>query len=130
MAHGHVAGVVDKGALEFCGYPPTDQLGGLEGHPLPATDLERSVLPARLADFDVRDLDALLASGEVLFQGRGSLGLRDARVALFLADSVDTLLVPPAPLPISVEEHEPSLIRQVQHALTGHGAMFFHELLA
>ncbi|MBK7774738.1 MAG: DEAD/DEAH box helicase [Sandaracinaceae bacterium] len=107
-----------------------DVIAQLEGYPLPATDLERSVLPARLADFDVRDLDALLASGEVLFQGRGSLGLRDARVALFLADSVDTLLVPPAPLPISVEEHEPSLIRQVQHALTGHGAMFFHELLA
>jgi len=106
-----------------------DVIGQLEGCPLPASDLERSILPARLADFDVRDLDALLASGDVLFQGRGALGPRDARVALFLADHVDTLLVPPPPMPVALPD-DPSLILRVRQALTQRGALFFHELQA
>ena len=63
----------------------------LEGLPLPASVLERDVLPARVAGYTPRLLDELGAAGEVVWIGRGSLGRDDGRVALFRRDRVDLL---------------------------------------
>ena len=63
----------------------------LEGVPLPASVLERDVLPARVAGYTPRLLDELGAAGEVVWIGRGSLGRDDGRVALFRRDRVDLL---------------------------------------
>ncbi len=63
----------------------------LEGVPLPASVLERDVLPARVAGYIPRLLDELGAAGEVVWIGRGSLGRDDGRVALFRRDRVDLL---------------------------------------
>ena len=50
-----------------------DQLAGL---PIPASVLERDVLPARIPGYQPRLLDELGAMGEVAWVGRGSLGPR------------------------------------------------------
>ena len=51
----------------------------LEGVPIPASVLERDVLPARVAGYTPRLLDELGAAGEVVWVGRGSLGRDDGR---------------------------------------------------
>ncbi len=57
-----------------------DQLAGL---PIPASVLERDVLPARIPGYQPRLLDELGALGEVAWVGRGSLGRDDGRIALY-----------------------------------------------
>ncbi|HEX7592176.1 MAG TPA: helicase-related protein [Candidatus Limnocylindrales bacterium] len=56
-----------------------DQLAGV---PIPASVLERDVLPARVPGYQPRLLDELGALGEVSWVGRGSLGRDDGRVVL------------------------------------------------
>ena len=48
---------------------------------VPASALERDVLPARLPRYRPGDLDTLCAAGEVVWAGMGPLGERDGRVA-------------------------------------------------
>jgi ATP-dependent Lhr-like helicase len=57
-----------------------DQLAGV---PIPASVLERDVLPARVPGYQPRLLDELGALGEVAWVGRGSLGRDDGRVVLY-----------------------------------------------
>jgi ATP-dependent Lhr-like helicase len=57
-----------------------DQLAGV---PIPASVLERDVLPARVPGYAPRLLDELGAMGEVAWVGRGSLGRDDGRIALY-----------------------------------------------
>jgi len=57
-----------------------DQLAGL---PIPASVLERDVLPARIPGYQPRLLDELGSMGEVAWVGRGSLGRDDGRIALY-----------------------------------------------
>jgi ATP-dependent Lhr-like helicase len=73
-----------------------DTIEILQGAALPASDLEREILPARVLDYSPADLDALMASGHVVWIGREQLGDRDGRIALYLADSLPHLL-PPSP---------------------------------
>ncbi|HSO28861.1 MAG TPA: DEAD/DEAH box helicase [Candidatus Sulfomarinibacteraceae bacterium] len=56
-----------------------DQLSGLA---IPASVLEREVLPARVPGYQPRLLDELGALGEVGWVGRGSLGRDDGRIVL------------------------------------------------
>ena len=56
-----------------------DQLAGV---PLPASVLERDILPARIPGYQPRLLDELGALGEVAWVGHGSLGRDDGRIAL------------------------------------------------
>ena len=55
----------------------------LAGQAIPASILERDVLPARVPGYQPRLLDELGALGEVAWEGRGSLGRDDGRIALF-----------------------------------------------
>ncbi len=57
-----------------------DQLAGVA---IPASVLERDVLPARVPGYTARLLDELGAMGEVAWVGRGSLGRDDGRIALY-----------------------------------------------
>jgi ATP-dependent Lhr-like helicase len=57
-----------------------DQLAGL---PIPASVLERDVLPARIPGYQPRMLDELGAMGEVAWIGDGALGRDDGRIVLY-----------------------------------------------
>ncbi|PWT80136.1 MAG: DEAD/DEAH box helicase [Blastocatellia bacterium] len=71
-----------------------DVIEQLQGAPIPASILETEILPARVQGYDSADLDTIAAAGEVAWVGVESLGERDGRVALYLADHL-ARLVPP-----------------------------------
>jgi len=96
-----------------------DQLAGL---PLPATSWESLVLPSRVRDYSPAMLDELMASGEVLWAGRGELPGGDGWVSLHLADAAPLTL--PEPLAL-----EPDPLRdRLLAALEGGGGYFFRQL--
>ena len=93
-----------------------DQLAGAA---LPASAWESLVLPARVRDYSPAMLDELLAAGEVVWTGAGSLAGNDGWVQLHPAD-----LVLPRREPL-----EPgSLHTAVVDALGGGGAFLFRRL--
>ncbi len=65
-----------------------DQLAGV---PIPASVLERDVLPVRVPGYQPRLLDELGALGEVAWVGCGPLGRDDGRIALFRPGRGDIL---------------------------------------
>ncbi|WP_243706200.1 ATP-dependent helicase [Micromonospora sp. KC721] len=67
----------------------------LQGARVPASALERLVLPARVADYSPAQLDELCASGEVLWAGSGAISGGDGWVTLAYADAAGLLLPPP-----------------------------------
>ncbi|MFD0823708.1 DEAD/DEAH box helicase, partial [Micromonospora zhanjiangensis] len=67
----------------------------LQGAAVPASALERLVLPGRVADYSPAYLDELCASGEVLWAGSGAIGSGDGWVTLAYADTAPLLLQPP-----------------------------------
>jgi ATP-dependent Lhr-like helicase len=94
----------------------------LQGAAVPASALERQILPARLPDYDPGLLDQLCSAGEVVWVGAGPLGSDDGWVSLYLADQAPLLLADPLPVELS------PLADAVQEALDTHGAMFFRQL--
>jgi ATP-dependent Lhr-like helicase len=101
-----------------------DAIAKLEGAFVPASDLESRILPARVAKYDPRDLDALLGSGEVMWMGGGSLGPKDGRIALFLAEHFPLLRPEPAARP------DRPIHDRLREVLASRGASFFPQLLA
>jgi ATP-dependent Lhr-like helicase len=105
----------------------TEVIAQLEGTPLPASVLERDVLPVRVAGYSPRLLDELGAAGEVVWIGLGSLGQDDGRVALYRPDRLPLLLAagePGADLP-----HYP-LHEVIRAHLRERGASFYRDVLA
>ena len=82
-----------------------DVVEQLQGAAMPASILERDVLPARLPGYRREDLDTLCAAGEVVWVGLEPLGERDGRIALFLTDDLP-LLLPTRPEPPRGALHE------------------------
>jgi ATP-dependent Lhr-like helicase len=68
----------------------------LQGIPMPASALERLILPARVADYTPAYLDELCASGDLFWAGGGAIGEHDGWVSLAFADTAPLLLPPPA----------------------------------
>ena len=101
-----------------------DQLAGL---PIPASVLERDVLPARIAGYQPRLLDELGSLGEVAWVGRGSLGRDDGRIAL-IRPGRDALR-PFGPVE-GVERPSGSRHEALREHLTRRGASFYRELHA
>lgn len=96
----------------------------LAGVPVPASDLESRILPARVVDYSPALLDALTTSGEVLWAGHGSLaapgrGAGDGTVSLHLAGTAPLTL----PVPSDVTDG-PAALPYVLAALEGSGAHF------
>jgi ATP-dependent Lhr-like helicase len=94
----------------------------LQGAAVPASALERQILPARLPDYNPGLLDQLCSAGEVVWVGAGPLGSDDGWVSLYLADQAPLLL--PEPMPVELSP----LAEAVRDALERHGAMFFRQL--
>ncbi len=95
----------------------------LQGAAVPASALERLVLPARVVGYSPAMLDELTAAGEVLWAGHGSLPGDDGWVSLHLPDTAELLL--PA---LDPETEGGELHRGVLEALADGHALFFRQL--
>jgi ATP-dependent Lhr-like helicase len=98
----------------------------LAGCLLPASALERLVLPARVAGYLPAWLDELTAAGEVAWSGHGTLPGADGWVALHPADAAPLTL--PTLLPEDDELLAQPLHRSVLDLLDGGGAYFFRTI--
>ena len=95
----------------------------LQGVPIPASVLERDVLPARVSDYSPRMLDDLCASGEVVWVGAGSLGRDDGKVRLYLRGSPLAAVAPMGGDRPEGDEHE-----RLRGLLAERGSAFFRDL--
>ena len=106
-----------------------DTVENLQGAALLASELEREILPARIAEYRHGDLDTVMASGQVVWVGVEQVGDRDGRVALYLTESLP-LLLPPQELcsEVSVDGVAAKLSEkasQILEFLAKSGASFF-----
>ena len=100
--------------------PLLDAIEQLQGAAIPASVLEREVLPARVEDYQPAMLDTLMAAGEVVWAGVEPLGERDGRISLYLTDHLARLR-PPAATSAEVDERPAAIVE----FLRAHGASFF-----
>lgn len=105
-----------------------DAIEILQGSALLASDLEREILPARVAGYQPGYLDMLMAAGEVIWTGVEQVGDHDGRVALYLTEALP-LLAPPAEV---MTDHGSLSERASEIAafLASNGASFFAEIRA
>ena len=101
-----------------------DALSQLEALPIPLSQLETAILPARVRDFHPRMLDELGLSGEFVWVGHGAIGRSDGRIAWYKRANIDLFL------PLDTQTTEPS--NPVEKAILGHlrnrGACFLSDL--
>ncbi|MFE9413654.1 ATP-dependent helicase [Streptomyces sp. NPDC006704] len=117
--------------------PPWQHLGGsslrgidglaraveqLQGAAVPASALEKLILPSRVSDYSPALLDELTTTGEVVWAGAGALPGKDGWVCLYLADAAPLLLPPPHPLELT------ALHESVLSALAPGYGLFFRQL--
>ncbi|HEU4491388.1 MAG TPA: ATP-dependent helicase [Jiangellales bacterium] len=95
----------------------------LAGCAVPASALERLVLPTRVAGYVPAWLDELTAAGEVVWAGQGPLPGSDGWVSLHPADTAALTLPDPDPTIAGGPLHD-----QVVAVLGGGGAYFFRQL--
>ncbi|MEU6234995.1 ATP-dependent helicase, partial [Kitasatospora sp. NPDC047058] len=96
----------------------------LQGTALPASALEKLILPARLADYSPNLLDELTAAGEIGWSGAGALPGKDGWISLHLAENAH--LLRPEPVPPAVTPVHTALME----ALAGGYGLFFRQLAA
>jgi ATP-dependent Lhr-like helicase len=96
-----------------------DQLAGV---PLPASAIESLVLAPRVRDYSPAMLDELLASGEVMWSGLGTISGSDGWVAFHTADAA------PLTLAAGSEIEFTATHRAILDMLAGGGAFFFRQL--
>ncbi|MBM7442603.1 DEAD/DEAH box helicase [Streptomyces sp. HB132] len=94
----------------------------LQGAPVPASALEKLILPSRVAGYTPVMLDELTTTGEVVWAGAGALPGKDGWLSVYLADSAPLLL--PAPLPLE----ETALHESVLTVLSGGYGLFFRQI--
>ncbi|MFI1825864.1 ATP-dependent helicase [Streptomyces sp. NPDC020412] len=94
----------------------------LQGAAVPASALEKLILPSRVQGYSPTLLDELTTTGEVVWAGAGSLPGKDGWVSLYLADAAPLLL--PAPHPL-----EPTALHDsVLTALAPGYGLFFRQI--
>ncbi|MBR7836879.1 ATP-dependent helicase [Actinospica durhamensis] len=96
----------------------------LAGYPVPASALERLILPARVTDYQPAMLDELTSGGEVAWTGAGALAVDDGWVTLAPAAIAPAVL--PEPLPI---DGFGPLHRAILEELAHENALFFRGLM-
>lgn len=96
----------------------------LQGTALPASALEKLILPARLADYSPGLLDELMAAGEIGWSGAGALPGKDGWISLHLAENAH--LLRPEPVPPAVTPVHSALME----SLAGGYGLFFRQLVA
>lgn len=94
----------------------------LQGAPVPASALEKLILPGRVSGYSPALLDELTTTGEVVWAGAGALPGKDGWLCLYPADSAPLLLPPPRPLELS------ALHESVLTALSGGYGLFFRQI--
>ncbi|RDI51539.1 ATP-dependent helicase [Nocardia mexicana] len=67
----------------------------LAGVPIPASAWESLILPSRVRDYSPAMLDELMATGEVIWSGHGSITAKDGWIALHPAEQAGLTLPPP-----------------------------------
>ncbi len=97
----------------------------LEGMPFPLAELEGALLPARVAGYEPRQLDELLAQGAFGWLGSRAAGEREGRIALLRREGLGPA-APGAEELQDLSELEQALLQQ----LAQRGASFFSELAA
>jgi ATP-dependent Lhr-like helicase len=97
-----------------------DQLSGVA---IPASAWEPLVLASRVSNYQPAMLDELMAAGEVLWSGAGSLPGNDGWVSLHLADSAELTLNPA----IDFEPGDAQR-RLLEHLTNNGGGYFFRQL--
>jgi ATP-dependent Lhr-like helicase len=105
-----------------------DAIEQLQGAPIPASVLERDVLPARVADYQPAMLDTLMAAGEIIWVGVEPIGERDGRIALYLTDHLLRLRPPSAPQSRTTrgdQDADRTRADDILDFLRRHGASFF-----
>ncbi|WP_144790969.1 ATP-dependent helicase [Kocuria palustris] len=102
-----------------------DQLAGLA---VPASALEPLVLRQRIEDYRPALLDELLASGEVLWSGAGSLAGDDGWISLHLAESQELSLPPRADLRARAAGVDDAVQAALLSVMGDGGARFGHQL--
>ena len=105
-----------------------DTIENLQGATVLASELEREILPARIAGYRHEDLDNVMASGQVVWIGVEQVGDRDGRVALYLAESLPLLLPPEDLFVEAVALSEKAT--QILDFLSKNGASFFSSIHA
>lgn len=103
-----------------------DAIEVLQGAAVPMSELEREILPARVAGYTSADLDTLVAAGEVVWVGSERIGERDGRIALYLTQNLPLLLPPVAQDRNALSERA----QKILEVLEREGALFFPALNA
>jgi ATP-dependent helicase Lhr and Lhr-like helicase len=96
-----------------------DQLAGIA---LPASAIESLIFPTRVRDYSPAMLDELLASGEVIWSGAGSISGSDGWIAFHPADSAPLTLATAAEIEFTETHHA------ILDTLAGGGGFFFRQL--
>ncbi|HLL86215.1 MAG TPA: hypothetical protein VK387_02760, partial [Thermoleophilaceae bacterium] len=99
----------------------------LQGLALTSETWEGDVLPRRLGAYSPAWLDALCASGEVVWIGAGALGRTSGRVSLYFRDDARLIAPPPAG---AKGEPPAGPVHDALRERLGRGACFFTDLLA
>ncbi|MFD9071833.1 ATP-dependent helicase [Streptomyces lasiicapitis] len=94
----------------------------LQGASVPASALEKLVLPSRVTGYAPAMLDELTAAGEVVWAGAGALPGKDGWISLYLADAAPLLLPQPHPLELT------ALHQSVLDTLSGGYGLFFRQI--
>ncbi|MER6460876.1 ATP-dependent helicase [Streptomyces sp. NPDC001288] len=94
----------------------------VQGASVPASALEKLVLPSRVAGYTPAMLDELTAAGEIVWAGAGALPGKDGWVSLYMADAAPLLLPPPHPLELT------ALHQSVLDTLSGGYGLFFRQI--
>jgi ATP-dependent Lhr-like helicase len=116
--HGMGAGSAPNSGLDGL-VAVIDQIAGVA---LPASAIESLVLAPRVRDYSPALLDELLASGEVMWSGAGSISGSDGWVAFHTADTAPLTLAAGSEIEFSATH------RAILDVLAGGGAFFFRQL--
>jgi ATP-dependent Lhr-like helicase len=103
-----------------------EAIARLQGTAIPASILESDVLPARVRGFRPADLDALAASGDLVWIGAGALGDDDGRVSMLFRDQAASL----GPDPVAPDARPAGPVHEAIRAhLETRGASFWPDLV-
>jgi ATP-dependent Lhr-like helicase len=102
-----------------------EALEQLQGVAIPASVLERDVLPARVDGYRTAMLDELCAAGEIVWIGAGPLGADDGRIRCYFRDRIRLL----APAPLEDGRPEGPVHDALRDRLASAGASFWPELV-
>jgi ATP-dependent helicase Lhr and Lhr-like helicase len=102
-----------------------EAISRLEGLPVSFRELERSILPARVAGFRPQHLDDLGSAGWLVWVGHSPLGADDGRIVLYRRDHADRLFMARSAGTGSLELDDRH--RAILQHLENRGASFMNE---